>query len=80
MVTAFFGGKEVQWRKVLQTSTRCPGGAAKSYTLTFPIPDLIRREVKLNEKDDSIAPCGRRGYRPIRWASNGRLRRRTSFG
>jgi len=30
-----------------------PGGAAEIYTLSFSIPDLIRREVKLDEKDDS---------------------------
>jgi hypothetical protein len=28
-------------------------GAAEIYTLSFSIPDLIRREMKLNEKDDS---------------------------
>jgi hypothetical protein len=30
-----------------------PRGVAEIYTLSFSIPDLIRREVKLNEKDDS---------------------------
>jgi hypothetical protein len=29
-----------------------PRGAAKIYTLSFSIPDLIRREVKLNAKRD----------------------------
>jgi hypothetical protein len=32
-----------------------PRDDAEIYTLTFSIPDLIRREVKLNEKDDSIS-------------------------
>jgi hypothetical protein len=32
-----------------------PRDAAEIYTLTFSIPDLIRREVELNEKDDSIS-------------------------
>ncbi len=30
-------------------------GAAEIYTLSFSIPDLIRREVKLNEKGNSIS-------------------------
>jgi hypothetical protein len=32
-----------------------PRDAAEIYTLTFSIPDLIRREVELNEKDASIS-------------------------
>lgn len=32
-----------------------PKDVAEIYTLTFSIPDLIRREEKLNEKDDSIS-------------------------
>ena len=44
---------EVYWERSVANFNTMPRGAAEIYTLSFSIPDLIRREVKLNEKDDS---------------------------
>jgi hypothetical protein len=46
---------EVYWERSVTNFNTMPRDAAEIYTLTSSIRDLIRREVKLNEKDDSIS-------------------------
>jgi hypothetical protein len=52
MIKSFLGMEVYRERSVANFNTM-PREAAEIYTLSFSIPDLIRREVKLNEKGDS---------------------------
>jgi hypothetical protein len=44
---------EVELERSVANFNTIPRGAAKIYTLSFSIRDLVRREVKLNEEEDS---------------------------